>query len=79
MGGITSPVLALFGTRDELIPATLARRYRRLMPKANIMFVYDAGHGITEDRPEAAASIIDDFLSEPDAFLVNRESGALTA
>ncbi|HEX4098555.1 MAG TPA: alpha/beta fold hydrolase, partial [Caulobacteraceae bacterium] len=47
MGEIACPVLALFGTRDELIPTTFARRYKRLMPKANVMFVYDAGHGIT--------------------------------
>jgi pimeloyl-ACP methyl ester carboxylesterase len=78
MGEITAPVLALFGTRDELIPTSLARRYRQLMPKANVMFVYDAGHSITEDRPEAAASLIEDFLEEPGGFLVNRTCGALS-
>jgi pimeloyl-ACP methyl ester carboxylesterase len=78
MGEIACPVLALFGTRDELIPTTFARRYKRLMPKANVMFVYDAGHGITEDRPEAAASLIEDFLAEPEGFLVNRTSGKLS-
>ena len=78
MGEITAPVLALFGTRDELIPTTFARRYRQLMPKANVMFVYDASHSITEDRPEAVASLIEDFLQEPEGFLVNRTSGALS-
>ena len=79
MGEIACPVLALFGTRDELIPTTFARRYRQLMPKANVMFVYDASHAITEDRPEAAASLIEDFLQEPEGFLVNRTSGMLSA
>ena len=78
MGEISTPVLALFGTRDELIPTTVARRYRQLMPKANVMFVYDASHSITEDRPEATASLIEDFLQEPGGFLVNRTSGALS-
>ena len=78
MGEIACPVLALFGTRDELIPTSIARRYRQLMPKANVMFVYDAGHSITEDRPEATASLIEDFLQEPGGFLVNRTSGALS-
>lgn len=77
MGEIASPVLALFGTRDELIPTSVARRYRQLMPKANVVFVYDAGHRILEDRPEASASLIEDFLAEPGGFLVNRQSGAL--
>ena len=78
MGEIAAPVLALFGTRDELIPTSLARRYRQLMAKANVVFVYDAGHSITEDRPDAAASLIEDFLEEPGGFLVNRASGALS-
>ena len=78
LGEISCPVLALFGTRDELIPTTFARRYRELMPKANVVFVYDAGHSITEDRPEATASLIEDFLQEPGGFLVNRTSGALS-
>lgn len=78
MGEIACPVLALFGTRDELIPTTIARRYRQLMPKANVVFVYDAGHSITEDRPEAAATLIEDFLEEPGGFLVNRTSGQLS-
>jgi len=78
MGEITCPVLALFGTRDELIPTSFARRYRELMPKATIVFVYDAGHSITEDRPQATASLIEDFLQEPGGFLVNRTSGALS-
>ena len=78
MGEIACPVLALFGTRDELIPTGYARRYRQLMPKANVMFVYDAGHAITEDRPEAAASLIEDFLQEPEGFLVNRSNGQLS-
>ena len=78
MGEIAGPVLALFGTRDELIPTSFARRYKQLMPKANVMFVYDAGHSITEDRPEAAAALIEDFLAQPEGFLVNRTSGALS-
>ena len=78
MGEVACPVLALFGTRDELIPTALARRYRQLIPKANVMFVYDAGHRLLEDRPEAAASLIEDFLTEPEGFLVNRTSGALS-
>ena len=77
MGEITCPVLALFGTRDALIPTAFARRYKQLLPKANVMFVYDAGHSIIEDRPEATAALIEDFLQEPGGFLVNRTSGAL--
>ena len=78
MSEVGCPVLALFGTRDELIPTALARRYRQLMSKANVVFVYDAGHRILEDRPEAAAALIEDFLAEPGGFLVNRTSGKLS-
>jgi pimeloyl-ACP methyl ester carboxylesterase len=78
LGEIACPVLALFGTRDELIPTSYARRYRQLMPKAHVMFVYDAGHGLLKDRPEAVAALIEDFLEEPGGFLVNRTSGKLS-
>ncbi len=78
MPAIAAPTLALFGQRDARVPTRLARRYRQLMPACNLVFVYDAGHGLTEERPEAAAAVIADFLEQPAAFLVNRQDGMLS-
>ena len=74
IGEATRPCLALFGTRDEIVPVVCARHYRESMPDCNLIFVYDAGQAMAEERPEAVASIVLDFLERHNLFLVRRES-----
>jgi pimeloyl-ACP methyl ester carboxylesterase len=45
-----------------MIPPEMGRIYREIMPNCHLVFVYDAGHAIDGDRPEAFASIVSDFL-----------------
>ncbi|HVV93198.1 MAG TPA: alpha/beta fold hydrolase [Hyphomicrobiales bacterium] len=71
------PVLALFGTNDEIIPPSHGREYRKLLKHCNVVMIYDAGHALDRDRPEALASVIADFVEKPDGFLVNRKDGAI--
>lgn len=71
------PTLALFGTRDREVPPETGRRWRALLPGCHLVFLYDAGHDLAADRPQAFADIVLDFLSDPGAFLVNRRDGAL--
>ena len=72
MGGLTIPVLAVFGTRDGLIPPELGRLYKQLIPHAHLVFVYDAGHAIAAERPEAFVEVVGDFLEREDAFVISR-------
>ena len=51
-----------------------ARRYREHIPDCNLVFVYDAGQAMAEERPEAVASLVLDFLERHNLFLVRRES-----
>jgi pimeloyl-ACP methyl ester carboxylesterase len=69
------PVLVLFGTRDRVIPPALGAIYRELLPSCHLVLVYDAGHELHADRPEAFASVVDEFLRRPDGFLVTGRSG----
>lgn len=71
------PTLVLFGTRDREVPPQTGRRWRALLPGCHLVFLYDAGHDLAADRPQAFADIVLDFLFEPGAFLVNRRDGAL--
>jgi pimeloyl-ACP methyl ester carboxylesterase len=71
------PSLALFGTRDRDAPPETARRYRERIPGCNLVFVYDAGAAMDDERPEAVAAVIEEFLERHDRFLVSRESGLL--
>jgi pimeloyl-ACP methyl ester carboxylesterase len=71
------PTLVLFGTEDRLTPPGLGRHYREILPDCHFVIVYDAAHAIYDDRPEAFAAIVADFLEHREQFVVRRESGLL--
>jgi pimeloyl-ACP methyl ester carboxylesterase len=77
LNALTIPVLALFGTRDRLAPPEAARHYRAKMPNCTIVLVYDAGHELGADRPEAVAELVTDFIARGERFLVRQESDQL--
>ncbi len=66
------PTLVLFGTRDRVIPPEMGRHYRELMPNCHLILVYDAGHAIGAERPEAFAEVVSDFLDRHEAFVISR-------
>jgi pimeloyl-ACP methyl ester carboxylesterase len=67
-----TPVLVLFGTQDVVIPPEMGRVYKELIANAHLMFVYDAGHALMVERPEAFAEVVADFLERTDAFVISR-------
>lgn len=71
------PALTVLGTRDPQVPPAAGRRWRALLPGCHLIFLYDAGHDFAADRPQAFAHLVLDFLSEPEAFVVNRRDGRL--
>jgi pimeloyl-ACP methyl ester carboxylesterase len=77
MRGLEVSTLVLFGTEDRLTPPELGRIYRELLPSGHFVIVYDAAHSIYDDRPEAFASLVGDFLEHREEFVVRRESGLL--
>ncbi len=72
MADLQVPTLVLFGTDDAMIPSEMGRVYRERLPNCHFILVYDAGHGLDADRPEAFASVVGDFLERREAFVVNR-------
>jgi pimeloyl-ACP methyl ester carboxylesterase len=77
MTGLNLPVLVLFGTEDRMIPSEMGRLYSEKLPNCHLILVYDAGHAVDADRPEAFVSVVGDFLQRHEAFLVNRQSGLI--
>jgi pimeloyl-ACP methyl ester carboxylesterase len=77
MRGLKTPTLVLFGTEDRLTPPELGRHYRELLSDCQFVIVYDAAHAIYDDRPEAFAAIVADFVEHREEFVVRRESGLL--
>jgi pimeloyl-ACP methyl ester carboxylesterase len=74
---LETPVLALFGTADRVTPPEGAHLYREILPNCHLVMVYDAAHAIDADRPEALASVVDDFLARHERFLVRRTSALI--
>jgi pimeloyl-ACP methyl ester carboxylesterase len=74
MAELMMPVLVVFGTEDTVVPPEMGRYYKEILPNCNLVFLYDAAHEADADRPEAFASLVDDFLSRHEAFVIKRES-----
>jgi pimeloyl-ACP methyl ester carboxylesterase len=72
MPSIATPTLVLFGTLDRVIPPEMGRHYKAAMPNCNLVLVYDAGHAIGTDRPEAFCEVVSDFLDRHEAFIISR-------
>jgi pimeloyl-ACP methyl ester carboxylesterase len=43
----------VFGTADRVVPLAMGRTYRERMPNCHSVLVYDAGHAIATERPQA--------------------------
>jgi pimeloyl-ACP methyl ester carboxylesterase len=79
MRALATPTLVLFGTLDHVIPPEMGRSYKALMPNCHLVFVYDAGHAISTERPEAFADVTLDFLERREAFVINRKATIIHA
>jgi pimeloyl-ACP methyl ester carboxylesterase len=77
LSGLNVPTLVVFGTQDAMISPVMGRIYRERMPNCNFVLVYDAGHEVGADRPEAFASLVSDFLERREAFIVTQTSSLL--
>ena len=77
MPALHIPVLVLFGTMDRMIPPEMGRMYSEKLPNCHLILVYDAGHEVDADRPEAFVSVVGDFLQRHEGFLINRQSGLI--
>jgi len=69
---LPTPTLVLFGTLDAVIAPAMGRVYKTLMPNAHLVYVYDAGHGISTERPEAFTEVVADFLERHEAFVISQ-------
>lgn len=75
--GLNVPVLVLFGTMDRMIPPEMGRLYCERLPNCHLILVYDAGHEVDADRPEAFVSVVSDFIQRHEGFLVSRQSSLI--
>ena len=77
LGEIPCATLVLFGSEDKMVAPEAARLYRARIPNSNIAFVYDAGHLIEAERPEALVNVVSDYVELRETFIVGRQTGII--
>lgn len=65
--------LAIFGLSDNIVEPEAAAIYRAKIPNSNVSIVYDAGHLIALDRPEALIDAVTDYVERRETFIVGRQ------
>ena len=67
--------LAVFGQEDRLVSREAGGVWKSQVPNCNVCYVYDAGHAVGVDRPDALANVVLDFVERRETFIVeNRTS-----
>ena len=67
--------LAVFGQEDRMVSRQAGHTWKERMPNCSVCYVYDAGHAVGVDRPEALATVVLDFVERHETFIVeNRNS-----
>lgn len=74
LAGLAVPTLVLLGTLDRVVPPATGSLYREKLGNGHLVLVYDAGHAIGADRPEAFTRLVADFLERREQFVVSRAS-----
>jgi pimeloyl-ACP methyl ester carboxylesterase len=77
LGEIPCATLVLFGAEDKIVAPEAARIYRARIPNSNLAFVYDAGHLIEAERPEALINAVSDYVELRETFIVGRQTGII--
>ena len=68
---IACPTLILCGTDDRVTPPALSEDLARLIPKARLELIANAGHLPNLEQPAAFKAALDRFLSETDLLRVS--------
>ena len=67
--------LVVFGQEDRLVSREAGGIWKAQVPNCSLSYVYDAGHAIAVDRPDALTNVVLDFVERRETFIVeNRPS-----
>ena len=69
--------LAVFGQEDRLVSREAGGVWKERAPNCNVCYVYDAGHAVGVDRPDALAGLILDFVERRETFIVENRSSLI--
>ncbi len=58
------PILLVWGGKDRITPPRIGRQYLQAIPQAEMLIVPSAGHSPHLERPNAFASILNQFIAQ---------------
>lgn len=72
---VVCATLVVFGQEDRLVSREAGGIWKAEAPNCSLSYVYDAGHAIAVDRPDALTNVVLDFVERRETFIVeNRPS-----
>lgn len=71
LGRIEALTLVLLGTEEKVVPPAAGQFLKSRLRRCQLVYVYDAGHGLEVDQPERTARLIRDFFDRAEGFIVN--------
>ena len=74
---IQCATLVVFGLHDKMVAPEAAGIYREKIANSNLSIVYDAGHVIVAERPEALINAVSDYVERRETFIVGRQSSII--
>ena len=74
---IQCATLVVFGLQDKLVAPQAGGIYREKIANSNLSFVYDTGHVIIAERPEALIDAVSDYVERRETFVVGRGSSII--
>lgn len=77
LGEVGCLTLILQGAQDGVLPPESVQILKSGLPRANLLYVYDAGHLIDTDQPDRFVNLVRDFLTRGETFIVNPNDRAV--
>lgn len=74
---LTCATLTVFGQEDRLVSREAGSVWKEKAPNCNICYVYDAGHAVGVERPDALAGVVLDFLERRETFIIENRSSLI--
>jgi pimeloyl-ACP methyl ester carboxylesterase len=71
IGELEKMTLILQGSEDRIVPMDSVQWLKGALRKAYLVYIWDAGHALEVDQPDRALTVIEDFLMQSEAFVVN--------
>ena len=74
---LSCTTLVVLGQEDRLVGRTAGGAWKGRVPNCSLSYVYDAGHAVGVDRPDALANVVLDFLERRETYIVENRSSLI--